>query len=199
MSESFLHGLISTNRFILKPLTISDVTDRYTRWLNDTSTNQFISAKLTQADLEKYVSERLNRENILFLGIFNKIDGLHIGNIKYEPIDSQKGYAVMGILIGEAFWRGKSVASEVILASAFWLNENKNIYQNSGFPPIFESGKKETIQREFSASNILPLSQIFNTSREAREIKLSRTQPIVFNIVDNEPIFKTNKKKSNKK
>ena len=73
------------------------------------------------------------------------------------------------------------------------------MYHNGGFPPIFEGDKKQTIQREFSASNILPLSQIFNTSREAREIKLSRTQPIVFNIVDNEPIFKTNKKKSNKK
>jgi hypothetical protein len=71
------------------------------------------------------------------------------------------------------------------------------MYHNGGFPPIFEGGKKETIQREFSASNILPLSQIFNTS--TREIKLSRTQPIVFNIVDNEPIFKTNKKNSNKK
>ncbi len=121
--------LILTNRFILKPLTLSDVTDRYAGWLNDPSTSQFISVKLARANLEKYVGERLNREDILFLGIFNKIDGLHIGNIKYEPIDSQKGFAVMGILIGEAFWRGKSVASEVILASAFWLNENKKINQ----------------------------------------------------------------------
>ncbi len=129
MSKDISFSLISTNRFILKPLAISDVTDRYTEWLNDTSTNQFISAKLTRTDLEKYVSERVNREDILFLGIFNKIDGLHIGNIKYEPIDSQKGYAIMGILIGEALWRGKSVASEVILASAFWLNENKDINQ----------------------------------------------------------------------
>jgi hypothetical protein len=71
------------------------------------------------------------------------------------------------------------------------------MYHNGGFPPIFEGGKKETIQREFSASNILPLSQIFNTP--TREIKLSRTQPIVFNIIDNEPTFNTNKKKSNKK
>jgi RimJ/RimL family protein N-acetyltransferase len=129
VSESILYGLISTNRFILKPLAIRDVTDRYAGWLNDASTNQFISAKLTQAELEKYVRERLNREDVLFLGIFNKNDGLHIGNIKYEPIDSQQGYAVMGILIGEAIWRGKNVAGEVILASAFWLNKNKNINQ----------------------------------------------------------------------
>jgi RimJ/RimL family protein N-acetyltransferase len=129
VSKGISFSLISTNRFVIKPLTLSDVTDRYAGWLNDGTTNKFISAKLMRTDLEKYVSERLNRENILFLGIFNKIDGLHIGNIKYEPVDSQRGYAVMGILIGEAFWRGKGVASEVILASAFWLNENKNINQ----------------------------------------------------------------------
>jgi hypothetical protein len=78
------------------------------------------------------------------------------------------------------------------------------MYHNGGFPPIFEGGKKETIQREFSASNILPLSQIFNTSPETREtretrvLKLNRTQPIVFNIVDDKPVFNTNNKKTKK-
>ena len=129
MTENIFDGSISTNRFILKPLAVTDVTDRYIGWLNDPSTNQFISAKLSRTDLEKYVCERLNRKDVLFLGIFNKIDGLHIGNIKYEPINSKQGYAVMGILIGEAIWRGKGVATEVILASALWLNNNKKINQ----------------------------------------------------------------------
>jgi hypothetical protein len=62
------------------------------------------------------------------------------------------------------------------------------MYHNGGFPPIFESGKKETVQREFSAENILPLSQIFNISSRP-EIKVRRTKPIVFNIVDKEPVF----------
>lgn len=129
MTKNIFDGLISTNRFILKPLKVTDVTDRYIGWLNDLSTNQFISAKLSRTDLVKYIFERLNRDDVLFLGIFNKIDGIHIGNIKYEPIDLQQGYAVMGILIGDAIWRGKGVAAEVILASALWLNENKKINQ----------------------------------------------------------------------
>ena len=108
---------------------MGDVSDRYIGWLNEPSTNQFISTKLSRTDLKKYVSERLNRNDVLFLGIFNKIDGLHIGNIKYEPVDSYQGYAVMGILIGEADWRGKGVATEVISASALWLNEYKKINQ----------------------------------------------------------------------
>ena len=129
MTKNIYHCLISTNRFILKPLAMADVTDRYIGWLNEPSTNQFISAKLSRTHLEKYVSERLDRKDVLFLGIFNKIDGLHIGNIKYEPIDSYQGYAVMGILIGEAAWRGKGVATEVISASALWLNQYKKINQ----------------------------------------------------------------------
>jgi len=63
----------------------------------------------------------------LFLGIFNKVDGLHIGNIKYEPVNTQQQYAIMGILIGDSAWRGMGVASEVIVASSDWLHKNKNI------------------------------------------------------------------------
>ena len=129
MTDHISHDLISTNRLILNPLSENDVTDRYARWLNDPSTNFYISSKLSLTELKKYVCERLNRDDVLFLGIFNKIDGLHIGNIKYEPIDSEQSYAVMGILIRDATWRGKGVAREVILASAFWLHENKNIDQ----------------------------------------------------------------------
>ena len=72
------------------------------------------------------------------------------------------------------------------------------MYHNGGFPPIFEGGKKETVQREFSAENILPLSQIFNvTSRP--EIKFNRTKPIVFNIIDNEPKFNTKNRRTKNK
>lgn len=127
MTEKISNVLISTNRFILKPLTINDATDRYVDWLNEPSTNQFISAKLTQTDLQNYIAERLNREDVLFLGIFSKKDGLHIGNIKYEPVDSLYNYAIMGILIGDPCWRGKGVAGEVIFASASWLYEKHNI------------------------------------------------------------------------
>jgi hypothetical protein len=72
------------------------------------------------------------------------------------------------------------------------------MYHNGGFPPIFEGGKKETVQREFSAENILPLSQIFNVSSRP-EIKFNRTKPIVFNIIDNEPKFNTKNRRTKNK
>ena len=77
-------------------------------------------------ELKAYVSERENRRNVMFLGIFTKKQQ-HIGNIKYEPIDYKGKTATMGILIGDSDWRGKGVAIEVIKASAHYLSERYGI------------------------------------------------------------------------
>ena len=73
------------------------------------------------------------------------------------------------------------------------------MYHNGGFPPIYEGGKKEVVQREFSAENILSISQIFNNqlSSNSPKIIMKRSQPIVYNIIDTEP--KISKKKNSKK
>lgn len=123
---------ILTNRFMLRPLDVCDISDRYAGWLRDQVAQQYISAAASQPDLNvlrEYVAERSGREDVVFLGIFEKITGLHIGNIKYEPVNSELGYAIMGILIGEPDWRGKGVAAEVLSASAEWLRQHRNIRQ----------------------------------------------------------------------
>lgn len=123
---------ILTNRFILRPLKVDDVSNRYVDWINDQVTSQYISAaasKPSLINLRQYVLDRTGREDVMFLGIFEKTSGLHIGNIKYEPVNSAFGYAIMGILIGNAGWRGKGVAAEVISASAEWLRQCRNIRQ----------------------------------------------------------------------
>jgi hypothetical protein len=61
---------------------------------------------------------------------------------------------------------------------------------NGGFPPIYEGGKKETVQREFSAQNILSLTQIMNNQDNKNKIVIKRTEPVTFNIVDKKPKFK---------
>jgi [ribosomal protein S5]-alanine N-acetyltransferase len=122
--------MISTDRFLLKSLIPDDVGERYLNWLTDQTINQNINtAKLNPSldSLKQYVQERCEREDVLFLGIFEKNSGIHIGNIKYEPVDSENRFAVMGILIGEAIWHGKKVAAEVISASSKWLNSTRNI------------------------------------------------------------------------
>ena len=114
--------MITTQRFLLKPLTIDDVDHRYLSWLNLKASSYIEYAKSHPSieELKNYVGERENRQDVLFLGIFTK-EAQHIGNIKYEPIDSKNKSAVMGILIGDNNWRGKGVAAEVIKASSNYL------------------------------------------------------------------------------
>lgn len=117
---------IETPRFILRSLTEEDATERYLGWMIDTVANRFIvSARdtLSVADLRAFIAARIHRTDVLFLGIFFRDDGSHIGNIKYEPIRPAEGYAVMGLLVGDPNWRGKGVAGEVLAASINWLQE----------------------------------------------------------------------------
>ena len=124
--------IIETDRFLLKSLTEENVSDRYLGWLRNDEALSFITAAKrtsTLSSLRKYVRTHSARPDTLFLGIFGKDNNLHVGNIKYQPVDSQKGYAVMGILIGDPAYRGLGVASEAIKESAIWLKRHRNINQ----------------------------------------------------------------------
>lgn len=121
---------ILTERFRLRALQESDVSERYLSWMQDPSARRYISASSQTrqlSDLLDYVRERVGRDDVLFLGIFEKQTDLHIGNIKYEPVDARAGEAVMGILIGEPDWRSKGVTPEVLTASGRWLQQHRNI------------------------------------------------------------------------
>lgn len=124
--------MIDTARFFLRPLTPADATPQYWSWLQDAEARKYITAAATThglGQLQAYISERENREDVLFLGIFERDSGAHIGNIKFEPIDSESGYAVMGVLIGTLAFRGRGVTTEVLTASGRWLQANRGIRQ----------------------------------------------------------------------
>lgn len=123
---------IYTERFLLREISNEDVSERYLNWLSDLEVKRYIiSAPTTKelSDLKQYVHERIGRDDILFLGIFEKSSGLHIGNIKYEPVNSEVGYAIMGVLIGDPAYRGRGVTTEVLKASSKWLKTHRNIRQ----------------------------------------------------------------------
>ena len=123
---------IVTDRFFMRDLTEEDATQRYLNWFDDLDIKKFITASSSTknlSDLKQFIIERMGREDILFLGIFKKNSGLHIGNIKYEPVDSHLGYAVMGIMVGDLDFRGRGITSEVLKASAQWLKSHRNIKQ----------------------------------------------------------------------
>lgn len=121
---------IETPRFVLRQLREADVTERYLGWFCDPEASDNISAAATTHtldDLRRYVIERMDREDVLFLGIFDRHTDVHVGNVKYEPVDRARGYAVMGILIGEISYRNKGVAQEVLAVSGAWLREHCSV------------------------------------------------------------------------
>ncbi len=123
---------IKSDRFILRTLTEDDVSEKYLGWINKDATKRYITYAKHQRTLDGlrcYVRNKLEAEDVCFLGIFLKDNLFHIGNIKYEPIDMENRHAIMGILIGEKDWHNKGVAPEVIKASAKWLQVTQGIEQ----------------------------------------------------------------------
>jgi RimJ/RimL family protein N-acetyltransferase len=121
---------IVSARFLLRPLAENDATERYLSWLRDAHAARFISTAIetqTLGDLRRYIASRCGRDDVLFLGIFEKGSGRHIGNVKFEPIVRETAHAVMGILIGEPDYRGRDVAREVLDASVAWLGAHRGV------------------------------------------------------------------------
>lgn len=101
-----------------------DVSGSYLDWINNPQTSEFIEASSyhhTIEDLEIYVKEKLAASDCVMLGIFDRHSGIHVGNIKYEPIDIEERSAVMGVLIGNPSHRGVGAFGEVFAASTAWL------------------------------------------------------------------------------
>ncbi|GAA0815532.1 hypothetical protein GCM10009111_13990 [Colwellia asteriadis] len=117
---------ISTHRFYLRELTENDVGSRYLSWLQDKETAEFITYKQKNLDeLTLYVKTNLLAKDVLFLGVFCKCTDEHIGNLKFDKIINHS--AVMGVLIGQANWRGCGVATEILPASIEYLYREMNI------------------------------------------------------------------------
>ncbi|MGV8951945.1 MAG: GNAT family N-acetyltransferase [Cypionkella sp.] len=115
--------VLQTERFVLRPLGLADVGERYLSWFGDPAAARISAQATTRGleDLRRYVADRIDRLDVLFLGIFERSSLLHVGNIKFEPVDREQGYAVLGIFIGEAAYRGKGITAEVIATCGGWL------------------------------------------------------------------------------
>ena len=121
--------IVETERFLIKTLVPSDVTDRYMMWMREAVSSEFISYDqgVDIVTLKNYVRSMQDDKKIIFFGIYTKEGRLHIGNIKFDPVDSEKKYAIMGVLIGDAGWRGRGVFGEVIKNVGTFLKNNHNI------------------------------------------------------------------------
>lgn len=128
MAEMFKLSAINTQieseRFYFRILRPEMVGEKYLSWFDNSDVKKnILSAGSVHSinDLKQYVSTKFEKADSFFWGIFDKANGLHIGNIKYDPLDWASKSAVMGILIGDPKWRGCGVAGEAILSTSDFL------------------------------------------------------------------------------
>jgi len=112
-------------KIYLRPLTMKDVTEKYCGWLNDPEINKYLETRsLTLEKLREYVKEKINKQDVLFCGIFDRDTNLHIGNVKLEPLDWINKKTIFGIMIGDRNYWGKGLGTEATkLISDYALNE----------------------------------------------------------------------------
>ncbi len=104
---------IEGDRIYLKKLREDNATQEYCDWLNDSEVNIYLETKrATIEELKRYIRERENNKNCLFLGIFLKENNKHVGNIKLEPIDLSCKKTTLGILIGDKNYWGRGIGTE---------------------------------------------------------------------------------------
>jgi RimJ/RimL family protein N-acetyltransferase len=107
----------STKHFNLRSLQPDmDNLGNYLNWIRDKKSNQYIESTDENYTLDKlimYVKEKNNSREALLLGIFEKRNNIHIGNIKIEPIN-YSNYAWLGIIIGEQNFRNKGFGTEIL-------------------------------------------------------------------------------------
>lgn len=110
-------SIIETDRLILKPLNTNHLTQRYVDWLNDNEVNQYMASggDYTLEKLKNYLLD-VEKKDIYFWAIHIKEIGLHIGNIKIDPIYTENRRAEYGIMMGEKSQWNKGYAKEASLA-----------------------------------------------------------------------------------
>ena len=106
--------LLSTEHFLLRPLTEKDITSTYISWLNDPTINRFLECRFT-VQTEQTVQDYLKKFDFQYNFIFGLFDvqknSCHIGNFTLVT-NPFHHFAELGFLIGDKTYWGTSAATE---------------------------------------------------------------------------------------
>lgn len=110
---------LTTNRLLLRNLSLSDVGDRYLEWLRDPVINRYLEVRFQEhmkPSVEAFIDSVNRSSDSILFGIFLADGDRHIGNIKLGPINRRHHRAEISLLLGERAEWGKGYASEAIRA-----------------------------------------------------------------------------------
>ena len=124
---------IMTKRFCVRNLKLFDINLNYMQWFKEKKIQNFIGKTNYKniSELEDYFKDENKKKDTIFLGIFEKQNNQHIGNIKFYNLCKVKNSCELGIMIGNKNWRNKSVAYETLVSCLKNLKKNflmKKIY-----------------------------------------------------------------------
>lgn len=120
-----LNHRIESNKIYLRTLDEKDATERYCDWLNDSSVNKYLETRKANInEIKNYILEKNNSCNCLFLGIFDKSNDVHVGNLKLEPIDFENNKATFSIMIGDKTYWNMGIGTEAtsLIINYAWDN-----------------------------------------------------------------------------
>jgi RimJ/RimL family protein N-acetyltransferase len=109
---------LESERLVLRPLKVNDVSIDYVSWLNDPEVSRYLESRAKHHSLSSvkcFVRENLKNKTSILFGLFLRSTGEHIGNIRLHQIDSVNLTAELGFLIGSNSNWGKGFTSEAIL------------------------------------------------------------------------------------
>jgi RimJ/RimL family protein N-acetyltransferase len=110
---------IETDRLILSPPSSEDIKGNYRYWINSQNTDEWTQhAVFPKSDLAllEYYKTKNDANNSIWLGIFLKTSGVHIGNIDVSGINWINRTGIYNILIGELTEQGKGYGFESSVA-----------------------------------------------------------------------------------
>lgn len=113
MEPTFLAGTLVD----LAPLSPDGDLSHYLGWVNSQETTRHMGVGLFPTDTEglrRYIAALRDDPNGMLLGIIDKSNGAHVGNITLHDIDWKDRRGEIGVLIGDPEARGKGFATEAI-------------------------------------------------------------------------------------
>ena len=106
---------LSSKQVYLRCIELSDANLNYLSWINnEDATKGLVSGKFPSSlpELEAYIKNVLDSKNVMF-AVCDSTNDKHIGNIKLDNFDWIARTCELGILIGDANYRGKGIGTEV--------------------------------------------------------------------------------------
>jgi RimJ/RimL family protein N-acetyltransferase len=124
--------MLESERLLLRPIELADVTETYRCWMNDPAVMQYTESRFQTHSLEQirqYVLSVQADASSRFFAIVEKASAKHIGNVKIGHIHPVHRHADVGIIIGDKACWGKGYAAESLRLVAGYARESLKLHK----------------------------------------------------------------------